>query len=80
MSAKDATRWLHVSSWAGRFAYPVELLSQGKRFATVLLKHKTHIGRTWYPAGTIKRRVPIYALTVEAPQLSMRSIGGGRFE
>lgn len=76
----EATHWLYTGSWAGRFAYPVVLLSQGAHFARVRLLHKTHVGKRWYPAGTIKHRVPLGSLSQHPPSLAMRSLGGGRFE
>lgn len=55
--------FLHVCDWSGYFAFPVQVLSRGKQFARVRLLHKTRIGRTEYPRGTIKHRVPLWALS-----------------
>jgi hypothetical protein len=63
MKATYTRRWLFTSSWAGVFAYPVELLSQGQKFSRVRLMHKTRIGKQTFPAGTIKTRVPNWAIS-----------------
>jgi hypothetical protein len=72
--------YLHTSNWAGYFAHPVEVLSRGKRFARVRLLHKTRIGRTEYPRGTVKHRVPLDSLSAEPSSMSYVSQGGGRFK
>lgn len=72
--------WLHTVNWAGYFAYPVEVLSRGKRFATVRLKHQTRIGRIEFQAGTIKRRVPNESLSPQPSSMAYVSQGGGRFK
>ncbi|HTU61348.1 MAG TPA: hypothetical protein VMF89_22995 [Polyangiales bacterium] len=78
---KDASsrQWLFTSSWAGVFAYPVQLLSRGQKFSRVRLMHKTRIGRQTFPAGTIKTRVPTWAIS-PTPRGALVSMGGGRFE
>lgn len=48
-------------SWAGMFAYPCEVLSRGKKFATIKLLHQATIGRVRLKRGDIKRRVPLCA-------------------
>lgn len=71
--------YLHTSNWAGHFAYPVKVLSRGAKFCRVRLLHQTHIGNTRYPAGTIKHRVPNWAVTPNPSAVSNVSKGGGRF-
>jgi len=71
--------YLHVENWAGLFAYPVDVLSQGAKFATVRLRHKTHIGKTYFPSGTVKRRVPLWSLSENPRSSAYVSTGGGRF-
>ena len=72
--------YLHTSGWAGHFAYPVEVLSRGPRFCRIRLLHKTHIGRVWYPAGTIKHRVPNWSVSTNPSHIAYVSTGGGRFK
>jgi hypothetical protein len=71
--------WLHMYSWAGYFAYPVEVLSKGEKFARVRLLHKTRIGLTEYPRGAIKHRVPLHSLSAYPSRMAYVSQGGGRF-
>jgi len=71
--------YLHVENWAGLFAYPVDVLSKGAKFATVRLRHETRIGRTSFPSGTVKRRVPLWSLSANPRASANVSTGGGRF-
>jgi hypothetical protein len=72
--------WLQLySPVLGSLSYPVELVSQGTKFAKVRLLHKTHIGRMWYERGTIKHRVPVSSLSDDHGQHTLVSLGGGRF-
>jgi hypothetical protein len=71
--------FLHTSTWAGVFAYPVEVLDQSKKTARVLLKHQARIGRTTYSAGCT-RRVPIDAVSMSPRPGAYVSQGGGRFK
>lgn len=77
--AKRGRQWLHLANWAGYFAYPVQVLSRGACFSRVKLLHQTRIGRTTYPAGTIKYRVPNDAIAAHPNQSAYVSQGGGRF-
>ena len=77
---KPERQWLHMSTWVGCLAYPVEVLSRGSKFCRVRLLHKTQIGTTWYPRGTIKHRVPNTSLGVIPGLFAMHSLGGGRFQ
>lgn len=77
--SKRRRQWLHLASWAGDFAYPVEVVSRGGSFSRVKLLHQTRIGRTTYPAGTIKYRVPNDAIAAHPNQSAYVSQGGGRF-
>jgi hypothetical protein len=79
-NAVSEPSYLHLSSWAGHFAYPVVVLSRGKRFARVRLLHKTRIGRVTYPRGTVKHRVPLDSLSDYPSSLAYVSQGGGRFK
>jgi hypothetical protein len=72
--------WLHTYNWAGYFAFPVEVLSRGKRFAKVKLRHQTRIGRTTFPAGHEKHRVPLDSLSRYPAGHAYVSQGGGRFK
>jgi len=74
------TEWLHTCNWAGYFAFPVEVLSRGEKFCRVRLLHKTHIGTTHYPRGTIKSRVPNWAVSACPSFRAYVSKGGGRFK
>lgn len=71
--------YLHTTSWAGLFASPVEVLARGRKFARVRLLHQTSIGRTRYPGGTIKGRVPLDALGPKPQRGAYVSKGGGRY-
>lgn len=77
--ADHPVEWLHTSNWAGYFAHPVEVLSRGKRFARVILRHQTLIGKVRYPAGTIKHRVPLHSLSAHPASIAYVSRGGGQF-
>ncbi len=73
--------YLYISSWAGVFLYPVDVLSRGVRYARVRLRHQTRIGREKFPAGTVKARVPLGALLDNVPPVGAYvSQGGGRFK
>lgn len=80
MSKSPKQQYLHVYSWAGYFAYPVEVLSKGKVYARARLLHETHIGRSRCPAGTIRTRVPLWSLSDHPSSVSYVSLGGGRFK
>jgi len=72
-------QYLHTYGALGfTFAYPVDVLSRGAKFARVRLRHKTLIGSTWFPRGTVKSRVPLGCL-LDEPVAECLSIGGGRF-
>lgn len=72
--------YLHMSSWAGCFAYPVELLSLGPKRAKVRARHKMRFvgSKRDYPAGT-ERTVPSDALGASPWAGYYVSQGGGRF-
>jgi hypothetical protein len=79
MKTTSTRQWLLTSNWAGVFAYPVELLSQGQKSSRVRLLHKTRIGKQTFPAGTIKAHVPNWALA-STTRGALVSKGGGRFQ
>lgn len=76
---KANVKWLHMVSWAGMFAYPCEVLSQGEKFATIKLLHQATIGRERLKRGDIKRRVPLGALQDAPGPGTYVSKGAGRF-
>jgi hypothetical protein len=57
--------YLHTTSWAGDFAYPVELLSRGPKRCRVRLLCAVAIGKRWYDSGTVKHP-PTSAIALEA--------------
>lgn len=79
MTTTCDVRWLHMVSWAGVFAYPCEVLSQGKKFATIKLLHQATIGRERLKRGDVKRRVPLCALQDAPGAGAYVSKGAGRF-
>lgn len=79
MSKPKKVKWLHMVSWAGMFAYPCEVLSQGEQFATIKLLHQAVIGRERLKRGAIKRRVPLCALQDAPGACTYVSKGAGRF-
>lgn len=47
--------FLHTTSWAGDFAYPVDLLSRGPKRCKVRLLCAVAIGKRWHDSGTEPR-------------------------
>lgn len=72
--------WLHMIGFLGAWAYPVQVLSRGPKWARVRLLHKTRRGRRWYPRGSEWSRVPVACLRECPIDGALVSKGGGRFE